>query len=63
MVVASCNGAVLIEAEGKLGVVERGGGWVHTALFVAGLLTLIALGSGIGLLITGYTSIGVPRNT
>lgn len=43
-----------METDGKLGVVEQGGGWVATALFVAGLLTLITLSSGVGLLFTGY---------
>jgi len=59
MVVATCNGALLVETDGKLGVVERGGGWVGTALFVAGLLTLIAFSSGIGLLATGYIVAGI----
>lgn len=45
---------LLVERDGKLGVVEQGGGWVVTALFVAGLLTLITLTSGVGLLFTGY---------
>ena len=54
MVAASCNGTLLVETDGKLGVVEQGGSWVVTALFVAGLLTLITLSSGVGLLFTGY---------
>lgn len=40
-VVARCNGTVLTEADGRLGLVTIGGGWFGTAVFVAGLLTVI----------------------
>jgi len=35
MLLASCNGTLLVEDGGKLGIAERGGGWVGVAMFVA----------------------------
>lgn len=60
MILASCNGTLLVESEGKLGIAERGGGWVGTALFVAVLLAVIPIGAGIGLLTTGEVAGLVP---
>ena len=46
-VIARCNGTLLVEDGDRLGVVEQGGGWVGTALFVTGLIALILAGNGI----------------
>lgn len=52
MLLASCNGTILVDDGGKLGVAERGGGWVGTALFVAVLLTVIPIVSGVAVVAT-----------
>jgi LPXTG-motif cell wall-anchored protein len=52
VLLASCNGTLLIESDGKLGIAERGGGWLGTALFVAVLLAVIPIGAGATLLAT-----------
>lgn len=52
VLIASCNGTLLVDNDGKLGIAERGGGWVGTALFVAVLLAVISIGSGVTLLAT-----------
>lgn len=48
---ARCNGTILVEHDGKLGLVELGGGWIGTAIFVAILLAVIP-GVGGAFLIT-----------
>lgn len=52
---ARCNGTVLVEHAGNLGIVERGGGWLGTAIFVAGLLTVIPAAAGIAFVTVDIT--------
>ena len=42
---ARCNGTLLVAEGDTVGVVERGGGWIGTAIFVA---VLVAVFTGIG---------------
>lgn len=42
-VIARCNGTALVEDGPRLGVVEQGGGWLGTAVFIAALVALLAL--------------------
>lgn len=53
MALARCNGTMLVDDDGKLGLVERGGGWVNTAIFVAVLLAFIPGGAAVALVMGG----------
>lgn len=52
-IIARCNGTVLTEDDGRLGLVEIGGGWLGTALFVSVLVASIASINGAVLLAIG----------
>lgn len=49
-VVARCNGTLVVDDAGRLGVVEVGGGWLGTAVFVAALVTVITGVNGVVML-------------
>lgn len=57
MVLAKCNGTWLVDEAGKLGVVERGGAWVTTAMFIALLMTVIPGVAGVAMLASGERSV------
>ena len=62
-VVARCNGVILVEEDKVVRVVDQGGGWLGTAVFVTGLLTAILLAAGIAIaasvmLVVGLGMIG-----
>jgi hypothetical protein len=54
-VIARCNGSVLVQDGDTVGIVERGGGWYGTALFVLALIGLFT--SIAGVLVLSTTSI------
>ncbi len=63
-VIARCNATVLTEAGERIGVVQVGGGWLGTALFVTVLLTVMPVVNGgvmlvLGAWIPGVVLIGV----
>lgn len=53
---ARCNGTVVVADGEKVGIVEKGGGWVGTAIFVSVLIGGIATVGG-GVLVA---SVGLP---
>lgn len=59
LVIARCNGTLLIEDERSVRVVWQRGGWLGTAVFVAGLLTVIAFVNGL-IQLTISVSVGMP---
>jgi hypothetical protein len=60
MELARCNGMVLVQHGSTLGVVERGGGWVPTAGFVAVLLAGILAVNAVVMLARGLWVVGLP---
>jgi hypothetical protein len=58
-VIARCNGTLLVEEGGELRIVAQGGGWLGTAVYVTGLLTLIAMVNGL-IQLTRSVSVGMP---
>lgn len=51
MALARCNGTILVDDGGKLGIVESGGGWIGTAIFVALLLAVLPAMSGVAMIL------------
>ncbi|HUQ04537.1 MAG TPA: hypothetical protein VM261_18680 [Kofleriaceae bacterium] len=58
MIVARCNGTVLVEESDRLGIAEQGGSWIPAAIFVFGLLASILLVNGIVMLFTMSAAVG-----
>lgn len=44
---ARCNGTVIVQDADRVGIVERGGGWIGTAIFVAALVGGIGVLGGV----------------
>jgi hypothetical protein len=51
---ARCNGTVAVATPRGIGLVEQGGGWIVTAIFVCGLIGLLLGVAGVALLISGF---------
>lgn len=50
--IARCNGTIVVEDGDKIGIVEKGGGWLGTAVFVTALVGIIATLAGGVLVVT-----------
>lgn len=57
--IARCNGVVLVADGDRVSVVEGGGGWMGTAVFVVALLALILEAAGLALIVQRQAAIGV----
>jgi hypothetical protein len=55
---ARCNGTIVVEDGQTIGIVEKGGGWIGTALFVSALVGSIATIAG-GVIIVTAGVVGV----